>query len=166
MKATLYVVIAVAVLTSVVPASGARAHEGEPHGAVTPEEDTEFVQKTCPVMIGNKVDPNIFSEYRGKRVYFCCENCKASFEAAPEKYVARLPQFSEGAAPVQEKHGFAWHRLIVPFGITTLSLLVLTFLAGWFMRINRKLLFKWHRRIAIATLIAALCHLVLVILFH
>jgi len=59
---------------------------------------------------------------------------------------------------------FAWYRLTIPFGITTFSLLVLTLLAGWFMRINRKLLFKWHRRLAITTLVAALCHLLVVIL--
>jgi len=68
--------------------------------------------------------------------------------------------------PARETPAFAWYRLIVPVGIATLSLLVLTFLAGWFMRIKRKLLFKWHRRLAIATLIAALCHLLLVILFR
>ena len=68
--------------------------------------------------------------------------------------------------PARETPSFAWYRLIVPFGIATLSLLVLTFLAGWFMRLKRKLLFKWHRRLAIATFIAALCHLLLVILFR
>ena len=123
MKTTLYVAIAVALLTFVVPVSGVRAHAGEPHGAVTPEEDTE-------------------------------------------KHLDRLPQFSQSEEPEHETGGFAWSRLIVPFGITTLSLLVLTFLAGWFMRIKRKLLFKWHRRLAIAALVAALCHALLVILFH
>jgi hypothetical protein len=68
--------------------------------------------------------------------------------------------------PARETPAFAWYRLIVPFGIGTLSLMVLTFLAGWFMRVNRKLLFNWHRRLAIATLIAASCHLLLVILFR
>jgi len=96
MKSTLYLVIAVALLISVVPASGARADAGES----------------------------------------------------------------------RETPSFAWYRLIVPFGIATLSLMVLTFLAGWFMRFKRKILFKWHRSLAIATLIAALCHLLLVILFR
>jgi len=68
--------------------------------------------------------------------------------------------------PARETPPFAWYRLIVPVGIATLSLLVLTFLAGWFMRINRKLLFKWHKRLAIATLVTAVCHALLVIFFR
>jgi hypothetical protein len=68
--------------------------------------------------------------------------------------------------PALARPAFAWYRLIVPFGIATISLLVLTFLAGWFMRINRKLLFKWHRRLAIATLVTAVCHALLVIFFR
>ena len=44
--------------------------------------------------------------------------------------------------PARETPSFAWYRLIVPFWIATLSLLVLTFIAGWFMRLKRKLLFK------------------------
>jgi len=166
MRATLYMAVAVALLTSVVPLSEVRANAEEPPGEAKPEEDAGLVQKTCPVMVGNKVDPNIFTEYEGKKVYFCCDYCKATFEAEPEKYLDRLPQFSEREEPARETPGFAWPRLIVPFGIGTLSLLVLTFLAGWFMRINRKLLFKWHRRLAIATLAAALCHALLVVLFY
>lgn len=49
-------------------------------------------QTTCPVM-GGPVDKNIFVEYQGKKVYFCCSQCKAEFEKDPAKYVAKLPQF-------------------------------------------------------------------------
>ena len=52
-------------------------------------------QTTCPVMDGNKIDKNIFVEYKGKKVYFCCASCKAKFEADPEKYIAKLPQFQK-----------------------------------------------------------------------
>jgi YHS domain-containing protein len=51
-------------------------------------------QTTCPVT-GNKIDKNIFVEYKGKKVYFCCADCKAKFEADPEKYIAKLPQFKQ-----------------------------------------------------------------------
>jgi YHS domain-containing protein len=50
-------------------------------------------QTTCPVMDGNKIDKNVFVEYKGKKVYFCCLACKAKFLAEPEKYLAKLPQF-------------------------------------------------------------------------
>ena len=52
-------------------------------------------QTTCPVMDGNKISKNVFVEYKGKKVYFCCADCKAKFLAEPEKYVAKLPQFAK-----------------------------------------------------------------------
>jgi YHS domain-containing protein len=52
-------------------------------------------QTTCPVMEGNKIDKNIFVEYKGKKVYFCCTSCKAEFNKDPEKYIAKLPQFAK-----------------------------------------------------------------------
>lgn len=50
-------------------------------------------QKTCPVMEGNPINKNIFVEYKGKKVYFCCKGCPEKFLADPNKYVAKLPQF-------------------------------------------------------------------------
>ena len=55
----------------------------------------EIEQTTCPIMDGNKIDKNVFVEYKGKKVYFCCADCKAKFEADPEKYIAKLPQFAK-----------------------------------------------------------------------
>jgi YHS domain-containing protein len=51
-------------------------------------------QTTCPVM-GNPINKDIFVEYKGKKVYFCCPECKAKFEKEPEKYIAKLPQFNQ-----------------------------------------------------------------------
>ena len=50
-------------------------------------------------MEGNKIDKNVFVEYKGKKVYFCCADCKAKFLADPEKYVAKLPQFRNENSP-------------------------------------------------------------------
>jgi YHS domain-containing protein len=44
---------------------------------------------------GNKIDKNVFVEYKGKKVYFCCAACKSVFEKDPEKYIAKLPQFAK-----------------------------------------------------------------------
>jgi YHS domain-containing protein len=52
-------------------------------------------QVTCPVM-GSPINKNFFTEYKDKKVYFCCGGpCKGKFEANPEKYIAKLPQFKE-----------------------------------------------------------------------
>jgi YHS domain-containing protein len=52
-------------------------------------------QTVCPVMAGNPIDKNVFVEYEGKKVYFCCEDCKATFSKDPEKYIKDLPQFKQ-----------------------------------------------------------------------
>jgi YHS domain-containing protein len=59
------------------------------------EQVTEAVeQTTCPVM-GGAINKDIFVEYKGKKVYFCCTDCKAQFEKNPEKYLDKLPQFAK-----------------------------------------------------------------------
>jgi YHS domain-containing protein len=55
---------------------------------------TEVEQKICPVM-ELPIDKNVFTFYQGKKVYFCCTNCKAEFEKNPEKYLSKLPQFAK-----------------------------------------------------------------------
>ena len=51
-------------------------------------------QTKCPVS-GKPIDPQRFTEYKGKKVYFCCPNCPAAFEKEPEKFVDKLPQLKE-----------------------------------------------------------------------
>jgi membrane fusion protein, copper/silver efflux system len=51
-------------------------------------------QTTCPVLAA-PIDKNVFTEYKGKKVYFCCADCKKAFELDPEKYVSKLPQFAK-----------------------------------------------------------------------
>ena len=47
---------------------------------------TETGQVKCPVM-GDPVNVKIFTEYEGKKIYFCMESCKADFAKNPKKYV-------------------------------------------------------------------------------
>jgi YHS domain-containing protein len=124
------------------------------------------VQKTCPVMVGNKIDPNLYTEYRGKKVYFCCQKCKDAFEANPEKYLHRLPQFETGPSEGVESSAFHPGALIEPLGLTTLSLLSVTFCLGFFMKKKPRVMFTWHRRLACVTIVVALCHATLVMLSH
>ena len=51
-------------------------------------------QKTCPVM-GGAINKELYTEYKEKEVYFCCAGCKEKFDADPEKYISKLPQFSK-----------------------------------------------------------------------
>ncbi len=47
-------------------------------------------QTTCPMMIGSKIDKNIYVDYKGKRIYFCCADCPKKFEANPEKHMKKM----------------------------------------------------------------------------
>lgn len=53
----------------------------------------EITQTTCPVM-GGKIDKDIYVDYQGRRVYFCCPGCPEKFNEDPEKYLAKLEQES------------------------------------------------------------------------
>jgi YHS domain-containing protein len=59
-----------------------------------PAAQTAAEQTNCPVM-GGPIDKSIFVEYKGKKVYFCCNSCVAQFQKDPEKYLAKLPQFAQ-----------------------------------------------------------------------
>jgi YHS domain-containing protein len=47
--------------------------------------------ETCPVLLGNKVDPRFKTKWNGKVVGFCCPMCRAKFERNPERYAKDLP---------------------------------------------------------------------------
>ena len=48
-------------------------------------------QTLCPVM-GGEINPEVFIEYKGVKVYFCCWGCDDKFLAEPEKYIPKLPK--------------------------------------------------------------------------
>lgn len=52
-------------------------------------------QTTCPVLGGN-IDKNVYADYQGKRIYFCCPGCDTEFKKDPEKYLKKMRE--EGIA--------------------------------------------------------------------
>ena len=63
--------------------------QSNPTATVT---DEVIEQTICPVM-GNPINKDVFVEYKGKKVYFCCPGCEDDFNKDPEKYISKLPQF-------------------------------------------------------------------------
>jgi YHS domain-containing protein len=51
----------------------------------------ESIQTTCPVSGEKLKRGSVFAELKGRRVYFCCNKCKATFEKEPTKYLGKLP---------------------------------------------------------------------------
>jgi len=43
-------------------------------------------QTKCPVM-GGPVNKKVFTDYKGKRIYFCCDSCISAFLNNPDKYL-------------------------------------------------------------------------------
>jgi len=45
--------------------------------------------------MGGAINKELHTEYKGKKVYFCCAGCVKKFKANPEKYLDKLPQFKK-----------------------------------------------------------------------
>lgn len=54
-------------------------------------EAVQITQKLCPVM-GGEIDKSIYTDYEGRRVYFCCEMCVDTFKNDPAKYLKKLDE--------------------------------------------------------------------------
>lgn len=46
-------------------------------------------QESCPV-VGGKINKDLYVDYQGRRVYFCCPSCIEVFKKDPEKYLQKL----------------------------------------------------------------------------
>ena len=142
--------------------------------AATEPASAPQANTVCPVMAGNAVDRDVHVDYRGKRVYFCCADCKAAFLAEPAKYLAKLPQFAAAEGNAQRPGGRGpaeagearrvGRGLIEPLGAATFALLVATVCLGLFRRRSPKAMLAWHKRLGIGTLIVAACHALAVFL--
>ncbi len=53
-------------------------------------------QTVCPVQHG-RINKELYADYQGQRVYFCCPECIPIFKKNPEAYLKRMEQ--EGVAP-------------------------------------------------------------------
>jgi len=51
--------------------------------------ERDRVQVTCPIS-GEPIDKDVHVGEGDERVYFCCGKCKSKYEAAPDKFTAKL----------------------------------------------------------------------------
>jgi len=59
-------------------------------------------QTTCPVLCG-KISKEIYTDYKGQRIYFCCTGCDAEFKKDPEKYLQKMKE--QGVTPEKAPPG-------------------------------------------------------------
>jgi YHS domain-containing protein len=59
------------------------------------------LQTTCPVMAGQPIDKSLYVDYKGKRIYVCCEDCFAKLKKNPEKYLKKLEKTGQEAETIK-----------------------------------------------------------------
>lgn len=59
------------------------------------------IQTACPVSGETLEDKSVFSDFEGRRVYFCCNKCKSMFPKDSQKYLKKLDE--QKPAPKEEK---------------------------------------------------------------
>ena len=47
-------------------------------------------QTTCPMMKGNPINKKVYVDHKGKRVYFCCSDCRKAFKVDSDKYMKEM----------------------------------------------------------------------------
>ena len=50
------------------------------------------IQTTCPVSGDTLTDKKNFTDYEGRRIYFCCNKCVAKFTAKPQEYLKMMDE--------------------------------------------------------------------------
>jgi YHS domain-containing protein len=71
-------------------------------GFAAPAQAKGQAQTVCPVL-GNKIDKNVYTDYKGKRVYFCCAGCVEPFKKNPEQYLKKMKE--QGVTPEKAPTG-------------------------------------------------------------
>ena len=64
-----------------------RQHE---HGGEYVEVLPAGANQMCPVMPSEKVDPSLYVEYKGKRIYVCCKKCVKRVKEDPAAWYAKV----------------------------------------------------------------------------
>jgi Cu(I)/Ag(I) efflux system membrane fusion protein len=61
-------------------------------------------QTLCPIM-GGAVNKEVFTDYNGMRIYFCCGGCDTEFMKTPDLFIEKMR--SEGVEPEKAEHAHA-----------------------------------------------------------
>jgi hypothetical protein len=59
------------------------------------QDDRAPINRTCPVIKGKVIDPEILSVHNNNPIGFCCEFCKKKWDDDPGEYTANLPAAME-----------------------------------------------------------------------
>jgi len=92
MPARVRVLLVLSALALAVAASGtaSAAGPGDDGAPAAPAALPAGANTMCPVLTDEPVDPAIWVDYQGRRVYLCCQRCRKKFLEDPVPYLAAL----------------------------------------------------------------------------
>ena len=75
----------------------------------------ENIQTTCPVSGKKLEEKTAYTDYEGRRIYFCCKKCRGTFNEDPQTFLKKMDQPAdqkEQAAPEHDHtdHGDESHQ--------------------------------------------------------
>jgi YHS domain-containing protein len=50
----------------------------------------ENIQTTCPVSGEKLEDKTVYTDYEGRRIYFCCKKCRGQFKSDPQTFLKKM----------------------------------------------------------------------------
>jgi YHS domain-containing protein len=64
----------------------------------------ENIQKNCPVSGEALEDRDVYSDFEGRRIYFCCKKCQKKFAENPQQYLKGMDAPTEQEMAPAEDH--------------------------------------------------------------
>lgn len=68
--------------------TGMHAHAEGEHAEQVLADLPDGANQICPVM-GGPVDPAIYADHDGRRIYFCCDPCVEKYKKDPARYAGK-----------------------------------------------------------------------------
>jgi len=73
------------------------------------DEAVALTNEWYPVLTDEEVDPQIYTDYEGTRVYLCSQECHKKFRTDPTAYLGNLPAFAASLAGVSSQGELGQH---------------------------------------------------------
>ena len=89
-RVSLLLVLAAFALAAAASGTASAASVGDDGATAAPVALPAGANTMCPVLTDEPVDPSIWVDYQGRRVYLCCQRCRKKFLEDPTPYLAAL----------------------------------------------------------------------------
>jgi len=67
-------------------------------------DEPAVTNTTCPILEGEEVDPDVYTDYKGQRIYFCCRKCRRQFLDDPTAYAEQVAAVMPASLKTDQAH--------------------------------------------------------------